>query len=154
MFLVFFSAISATFYSTLAINDSIIKTKTVTDLPNMDKYTLPKDVKPISYDLYLYPNLKTELFSGKVIVDVLLQNNRKDILMHNNGLKIQKVELDGDIGKHETDPKYELLQITLPNSKEIQAGKRQLIIEFNGDMKNRLVGLYSSKYKNNKGTNT
>lgn len=35
--------------------------------PNtMSKYRLPENVRPVLYDLYLYPNLTTGLFKGKL----------------------------------------------------------------------------------------
>lgn len=122
--------------------------------PEMNNYLLPKDVKPISYDLYLHPNLVTETFSGKITIETELLANKSEIRLHNNGLTIHNVQIDGNEGKHNTDATYELLQITSSDSAPIEAGKRKLVIEFSGDMKNRYVGLYSSKYLNENGTHT
>lgn len=121
---------------------------------NMDKYLLPKDVKPISYDLYLFPNLATETFIGRVLVEVELSTDRKDIILHNHGLKINTVKIDGTIGEYTLDEKYQLLQINLPNSETIKTGKRKVTVEFSGDLKNRLVGFYSSRYTTADGAKT
>lgn len=144
-------------YST--ITPTATDTKTATLLPNipskkapsMDKYILPKDVKPVSYDLHLQPNLKTETFTGKINIVTELLKTKSEILMHNNGLTIHNVQIDGNKCEHETDKTYELLQIKLPNSEVIQNGLRRLSIEFSGNLKDRLVGFYSSKYTNETG---
>lgn len=43
--------------------------ETTTETPDdMSKYRLPTTVKPLVYDLYLYPDLDTGLFSGRMIM--------------------------------------------------------------------------------------
>lgn len=120
----------------------------------MEYSRLPEGIKPIAYDLFLYPNLKTETFLGKVIIDVDIKDDHKSIILHNNGLNIKKALIDDLDAVHKTDGKYEILQISLPNFDNLGTGKRKITIEFDGDLKNRYVGFYSSKYSNEKGTKT
>lgn len=115
---------------------------------DMEKYILPNNVIPDSYDLYLYPDLATGLFKGIVTVSVDLSEDRNDLILHNNGLNIISVLIDDVVCEYETDLTYELLVIRLPASKNIGAGTRLVKIEYSGDMKNRIVGLYTSSYKN------
>lgn len=120
----------------------------------MEHYRLPEGIKPIAYDLYLYPNLKTETFSGEVTIDVELKDDHKSIMMHNNGLTIKKTLIDNVDAVHSIDSKYETLQINLPKFDTLSMGKKRITIEFDGDLKNRYVGFYSSKYLNERGTKT
>lgn len=121
---------------------------TTTKPVDMEKYILPNNVIPESYDLYLYPNLATGLFKGTVTVSVKLSEDRNDLKIHNNGLNINSVLIDGVVCDYETDLKYELLVIRLSDSKKIASGTRLVKIEYSGDMKNRIVGFYSSSYTN------
>lgn len=115
---------------------------------NMEDYKLPKTVIPKAYDLTLYPNLTDGLFKGKVIASVTVKEDVKEIKIHNNGLNITQVDIDGVSAKTEMIKKYELLVITLSNGGTIEKGEKDITIHYDGDMKNRIVGLYTSSYTN------
>lgn len=50
----------------------------------MTTYKLPTNVKPLLYNLYLYPNLTTGLFNGKLYIYILIFH----IYFRHNGLNI------------------------------------------------------------------
>ncbi|KAF2886055.1 hypothetical protein ILUMI_20118 [Ignelater luminosus] len=128
-----------------------VTTSTAAPPEDMENYKLPKTVIPKAYDLTLYPNLTDGLFKGEVIASVTVQEDVKEIKIHNNGLNITKVDIDGTEAKAEIIKKYELLVITLSDGATIKKGERNITIHYDGDMKNRIVGLYTSSYTNDNG---
>jgi len=94
----------------------------------------------------LYPNLQTQKFSGSntILIDCL--EDTSEIVLHANKINIDAIYLNENIkDKYELDEKKEFLIIPATVTK----GQHTLRIEFNGDMKNKIVGLYSSSYKSN-----
>lgn len=122
---------------------------------DMAKYRLPTNAKPESYDLYLYPDLGTGLFRGVISADVTILETTKEVVLHNNKINIDKVSIDGVQGTFVLDEKFELLTIRKnQNADFAPSNKVNVTIEFNGDMKNRIVGLYTSSYTNAQGSLT
>ncbi|KAF7991209.1 hypothetical protein HCN44_002771 [Aphidius gifuensis] len=123
-------------------------------------FRLSKEVIPLHYDLYLYPNLDTGKFQGNVtiLVEILEQRNyialhQKDLKVTSAILKTRDIEDSYDINVKEIlmIDKYEELVISFNN--DIKIGIYLLTLEFNGTMEpDKIVGFYSSKYKdeNNK----
>ncbi|XP_049821502.1 aminopeptidase A isoform X3 [Aethina tumida] len=116
------------------------------DSSTMSKYRLASTAKPSLYDLYLKPDLTSGLFSGEVSITVTLSGSPKEIVLHSSLLTINKVEVNGYAAKHVLDATYETLTITDPNDREFTNGENVVYIEFSGDMKKRIVGLYTSNY--------
>ncbi|XP_023019130.2 aminopeptidase A isoform X4 [Leptinotarsa decemlineata] len=119
----------------------------------MSKYRLPTAVRPLVYDLFLYPNLTTGLFTGKVKVDVQVLSNTDRIILNSNSLTINKVQIDSVVGSYCLDPTHELLTISKADEAGFKIGNATIEIDFSGDMKNRIVGLYTSSYKSASGEN-
>ncbi|CAG9823833.1 unnamed protein product [Phaedon cochleariae] len=131
----------------LGVDNTNLRRSTTKSPNTMSKYRLPRNVIPLVYDLYLYPNLTTGLFTGKVNVDVKILSETDSINLHSNSLTIDEVKIDSVIGGYTLNPTYELLTITKPDSSLFNVGNTRLQIDFRGDMKNRIVGLYTSSYK-------
>ncbi|KYN43680.1 Glutamyl aminopeptidase [Trachymyrmex septentrionalis] len=121
-----------------------------------ENFRLPKEVVPIHYDLYLHPKLKEGTFSGKVtiLIDVKQNNNRTSIALHQKDLNITSVKLityglDKDyeinISSISKPTKYEIFMITTEN--DIKSGLYNLSLEFDGSLKDKIVGFYNSKYQ-------
>ncbi|EGI70560.1 Glutamyl aminopeptidase [Acromyrmex echinatior] len=121
-----------------------------------ESFRLPKEVVPIHYDLYLHPKLKESTFSGKVtiLIDVKQDNNRTSIALHQKDLNITSVKLityglDEDyeinISSISKPTKYEIFMITTENN--IKSGLYNLSLEFDGSLKDKIVGFYNSKYQ-------
>lgn len=129
-------------------------------------------MRPIAYDLWLNPNLKTGIFSGSTDIALNITAPTKLIKLHSHKLHILELQVvAGDekiisVSKHNsyTDPpqKYwrmhfqsrfelnergEFLEIYL-NEEIAPAASYTLHIRFEGDLTNRIVGLYKSVYKN------
>lgn len=118
---------------------------------NMNKYRLPESVKPLLYDLYLYPDLKTGLFRGKVNISIEILSETDTITVHSNFLSIDSVKVSSENVKFALEKSYELLNIKKSDSSTFKIGTENVEIEYNGDMKNRIVGLYTSSYKTSTG---
>lgn len=146
----------------LFTDPSKLETVAIMSHDQHDDYTfrLPKEVKPIHYDIYLYPDLNNGTFVGKVTILIDVLDKRGQIALHQKDLNITHIELktydreeNYKIGLLPpfTVPKYEMLVVPIKN--EINSGLYDLSIEFNGALQpDKIVGFYSSKYKdeNNK----
>lgn len=129
-------------------------TETTTEAPqdeDMSKYKLSGSVRPISYDLYLYPDLTTANFTGKVNIVVNIVEEVESITLHSNKLTISSASIDSEEATFDTDDTYELLNIYAANKARISAGNKTLTIEFGSTMKDKIVGLYQSTYTNEDG---
>ena len=126
------------------------ETPATTEPPTMEEWRLPANVIPESYDLILIPDLDTGLFSGTVTITVKVENNGNDIRLHSNKLEIDSVVVDGIDTTHSLDTQHELIIINKMVSLETSK-THEIVIKFNGDMTNRIVGLYQSTYTNEDG---
>lgn len=116
---------------------------------DMSKYRLPSGIVPKNYDLYLYPYLESGTFEGEVTITLDVTEAKTSVVLHNNKLNITKVSIDDDDdASFDIDDKYELLTVYAGNKQTIGTGERRLKINFEGDMTNRIVGLYKSTYVN------
>ncbi|KAJ8915223.1 hypothetical protein NQ315_015446 [Exocentrus adspersus] len=121
-------------------------TTTTESSEDMSKYKLPDTVKPTLYDLYLYPDLDTGLFSGRVVISVNVLSETNAVVLHSHLLTIDTVTVDSAPGNFLLESNYELLTITKGDGGSFGVGNTSIEIAFNGDMKNRIVGLYTSSY--------
>ncbi|XP_019765987.2 glutamyl aminopeptidase isoform X2 [Dendroctonus ponderosae] len=137
------------------ISTTALPTTTTEPSPaDMSKYRLPTNVKPALYDLFLYPDLQTGLFKGSVIISLAVSGQASSIVLHSNGLNITKVLVNEEQADFNVEPAYEIVTITRKDGSNFTSLSDVLNIEFNGDMKNRIVGLYTSSYSSDGKTTT
>lgn len=109
---------------------------------------MPSALKPISYNLYLHPDIETGHFTGqeKIVISVLEETSQ--IILHSNKLEISSVymlETGYDVDSYSLDTEREFLVINMKTP--LQPNTRvNLGIIFKGEMLNKIVGLYSSTY--------
>ncbi|KAG7213582.1 hypothetical protein KM043_002837 [Ampulex compressa] len=118
-------------------------------------FRLPKEVKPVHYDVYLRPDLDNGTFEGKVTILINVLDNRSYIALHQKDLSItstvlktfdREVNFEIEVLPTTTIPKYEIFMV--PTKEELQPGLYQLSFEFHGALQpDKIVGFYSSKYK-------
>lgn len=113
-------------------------------------HRLPDVAFPENYDLYLYPNLENGTFTGKVNISLKLKDTGV-ITLHSKNLTITSVKSDQAPVNFYPYVDYELLLIQRDDEKFFTNGTSSLEIEFEGTMKDKLVGLYKSTYKGEKG---
>lgn len=103
---------------------------------------------PINYDLYLHPDVATGNFSGQEKIAINCTQNTDRIVLHSLYMTIKNVYLQSSGSSVKTfylDPVREFLVIEL--NEEIKAPRVfYLGIIFEGSMKNKIIGLYSSSY--------
>lgn len=123
---------------------------TISDL----SFRLPKEVKPLHYDVYLHPDLNKGTFQGKVTILIDVLDTRRFIALHQKELNITSTVLK----TYDREENYELevldiVQIpkhemfVVGTKDELHTGLYNLSFEFNGALQpDKIVGFYSSKY--------
>ena len=56
-------------------------------------YRLPQTTLPLHYDLYLFPNLKDDTFSGHVAISLDTKEPRTHFVVHVKNLKVSDTQL-------------------------------------------------------------
>ena len=51
-------------------------------------YRISQDTQPLHYDLYLFPNLQTDTFSGRVTIHIDARTPQAHLVAHVKNLKI------------------------------------------------------------------
>lgn len=103
---------------------------------------------PISYDLYLHPDVDSGLFSGQEKIRINCTEGTDKIYLHSLYITIKQVYLEGSgtsVKKFYLDSVREFLVIEL-NEQIVAPRVFNLGIIFEGSMKNKIIGLYSSSY--------
>lgn len=118
-------------------------------------FRLPKEVHPEHYDLLLHPDLDKETFSGTVAILFYVEDTRKFIALHQKDLEITnaKIRTCGlqedytiNISSISKPTEYEIFTIT--TEKDLTPGLYNLTLHFTGNLKDKMIGFYSSKYFN------
>lgn len=119
--------------------------------PEKIDYRLPTALTPTNYDLYLHPNIETGLFTGHEIINITVNEDTDQIVLHSLYLDVMgPVVLQSDgtgilVKDYTFDITKEFLIINL--NRKLKAGTFALLmLEFSGNMANKIVGLYSSSY--------
>ncbi|XP_017111880.1 glutamyl aminopeptidase [Drosophila elegans] len=114
-------------------------------------YRLPTALVPTHYELYWHPDLETGHFTGQLKIRIKVVEATNQIILHSYLLDITNVYvLNREVEKFELEDERQLLIITLTEELPVDASIT-LGILFNGQMKDKLVGLYSSTYQSEAG---
>ena len=113
---------------------------------------IPKDIKPISYDVYLHPDMENGLFKGHVKILFNLTESRDWIPVHVKSTTIYKTTIF-DSNEREIDvenafeySKHEFWIIQVP---KLNSGLYKMELKFNGSLTQSIVGFYRSVYTEN-----
>jgi puromycin-sensitive aminopeptidase len=122
-----------------------------------DKFRrLPEIAKPISYDIYLKPDLNTFKCNGNETIVVDVTTSTDFLKLHSSEIDINSVHLklaDGNELKgvtFEVDRKWMVLTIKL--SQKIEPQKVSLSIDFEATLNDKMRGFYRSVYKGSDGS--
>ncbi|XP_030370374.1 uncharacterized protein LOC115620994 [Scaptodrosophila lebanonensis] len=114
-------------------------------------YRLPRTLTPLSYKIYLHPDLERGHFSGQEEIKVQVNQPTKQIILHAYELNITSVvvEIAGtfpalEVANYELDVVREMLIIDMVEKLPLK--KIIVSIMFNQKMLNKLEGLYTSTY--------
>ncbi|XP_032593297.1 glutamyl aminopeptidase-like [Drosophila grimshawi] len=109
-------------------------------------YRLPTALVPTHYSLHLHPELDTGNFTGQELISIKVLEATNQIILHSHNLDLGSVYvLKKEVTSYELDELRQLLIINLQGELEVDAVITLGII-FSGQMRNKLVGLYSSSY--------
>lgn len=132
------------------LDDEIsVKIKSKKDESWRSGWRLPRSVAPSHYNLTINPDLSTGWFTGSNDITITVTEPRDHIIIHSHLLNITKIKLskhgkDVEILGHHEDLMHQLEVVDLVDT--LKPGEYNLYVEFNGNMKNRVVGLYKSHY--------
>lgn len=122
-------------------------------LPNT-AFRLAQEVRPVSYDLYLHPDLVKGTFEGRVSILVNITDRKNFITLHQKDLSISSVKLqaqhsntNSNVEIKESYPHNENETFTIIPKEELDIGSYEIDLSFSGSLKDKIVGFYSSKYK-------
>ena len=117
---------------------------------------LPRDILPLSYDLYIQPNLTTFNFSGKVKIILQCLRPTRNVILHLLDLCVGDSRITDSKGnklkivrrmEHKENQQY---LIAVEKELEVKA-IYTLYLEFKGALSSNMEGFYKSSYKTNSG---
>ncbi|XP_053671112.1 glutamyl aminopeptidase-like [Anopheles nili] len=117
-------------------------------------FRLPRHIRPMHYELWLHPDLQRETFAGRVGIDLNVTETTNYIVLHSKKLTITETVLQAlakgedsreiNISRAYEVPEHEYWVIETQG--DIAAGDYRLNVQFNGNLADRIIGFYSSKY--------
>lgn len=94
----------------------------------------------------MHPDINTGNFTGQETINIEVLEETDEIILHSNKLIITSVYVNGyEVEKYYLDEELEFLVIKLKTTLKANS-KINLGIIFEGQMLNKIVGLYSSTY--------
>lgn len=118
-------------------------------------FRLPRELKPLRYNLILQPDLKTKTFSGNVTIKLEVIKPISYIPVHSKFLTVEtkEVKLLGSENKPErvltpslTFAHPQLEYWVTEFAEPLEVGNYSLQLAFNGSLVDRIVGFYQSSY--------
>lgn len=115
---------------------------------------LPDRVKPVHYDLLIHPNLTFLNFTGRVQIQLEVQQDTKHILLHSKNLHISKavvLQSGGALLLHvqESAP-FEQIALSSHNFTFVK-GVHVIQIDFSANLSNSFHGFYKGSYTTQSG---
>ncbi|KAM3964208.1 glutamyl aminopeptidase [Aphomia sociella] len=109
--------------------------------------------RPVHYKLFLKPDLNSGIFKGNVKINVIVNEDKNYINLHINFLKVARVKVHQDdievpVMKYSEVKDLEQLHIFFNDN--LRPGNYQLDIDFSGSLTRNIVGLYSSRLKDDR----
>ena len=106
-----------------------------------------QEINPIHYRIHLEPDLETFSFQGHTEIEALCQGTTQEILLHALDLDVQTCKAGKGEALEECtfsmDPEKEEMKVLLPKE---MSGEVTLVIDYVGEINNRMAGFYRSKY--------
>lgn len=118
---------------------------------------LPDSIIPISYDIFMHPNLTTFNFLGTISIELKILKQTDFIVLHSRGLNISQYEVM-HFQNNQRIPVLKLLeypqheQVYFQLNRDLVTTKRYtLILTFHGVLSDLMAGFYRSSYTNSLG---
>lgn len=110
---------------------------------------LPKNVRPVNYDITLKPNLKAFTFEGSENVAVEVVSATATITVNCVDIEVSKATFQPEGGSDvdgTVNFKKESETVTFTFPQDLQVGKGTLKVVFTGELNDKMKGFYRSKY--------
>jgi hypothetical protein len=119
---------------------------------------LPQHAQPVSYDLFLHPNLTDFQFRGEVAITLRITDAKDFIVFHLKGLNFTIVSItEAGVGGKRVENRRVLQyphneQVYVQTRDTLQKGKSYVLsVQFSGELATSLVGFYRSSYTTSDG---
>jgi hypothetical protein len=113
-------------------------------------YRLPKNVRPLSYNVYLKPEFQTFTFEGAVKITVEVLENTSEIILHTNKQNISLItvsETDTELNITEANIDYDKHFLIINSTSNFSADTEYTIsITFTATLSEDMSGFYRSSY--------
>ncbi|XP_060762990.1 leucyl-cystinyl aminopeptidase [Neoarius graeffei] len=111
---------------------------------------LPTSVRPVDYQISLYPNLSTMTFRGSVAITVVVLQETKKVVLHSSDLQIQSATFQGKAVKILEYAPWQ--QIAIKVSEELKKGQKYVLnISYSANLSSSYDGFYNSSYTDTNG---
>lgn len=105
---------------------------------------LTKSIYPISYGIFLIPNVDKLRFDGVVDINIQFDEEVNIFAIHSHDFIMRSITLDNNKLKYKFDKDNDLL--ILKSETNISIGEHKLRIMYNGQIHTDMKGFYRSKY--------
>ena len=116
-------------------------------------YRLPTSVKPTAYDIHLQPFFEENVekkftFEGKVIINLNIEKDTWEIVLHQFGLDIKTIQLNSEpIEDNNTDYNKTTQLLTIYPKNVLKANTTvKLQFDYSGHLRDDMRGFYRSYY--------
>lgn len=116
---------------------------------DLDPYRLPRHVGPRRYEVHLDPNLRTSGFTGRVIIECVVEAPTRLVVLNAKDLDVTSVFVDGAPAIHALDVENE--RLIVGTTEDVPAGTTMIDITFSGVLNDKLRGFYRSTYRDDDG---
>ncbi|HEX4981864.1 MAG TPA: M1 family metallopeptidase, partial [Ilumatobacteraceae bacterium] len=117
----------------------------------LDPFRLPRDARPTRYDVTLEPDLVAAVFTGEVVIHVIVDDtddnssaDRRELVLNAAELEVNRCLVDGEPAEHRLDAETERLFIR--PAREVMPGEHTVEIAFTGVLNDKLRGFYRSTF--------
>uniref|UniRef100_A0A8C7D2C3 Aminopeptidase n=1 Tax=Oncorhynchus kisutch TaxID=8019 RepID=A0A8C7D2C3_ONCKI len=111
---------------------------------------LPASVRPVNYDLSLTPNLTSMTFTGRTIINMIIQHNTKRVVLHSSEINIIKATFQSvEVKVLEYKP-WQQIAVSFPG--DLKEGQVcVLTLDYTANLSHTYDGFYNSSYNDKTG---
>jgi hypothetical protein len=119
-------------------------------------YRLPKNVRPLTYDVYLKPEFQNFTYQGAVNIRIEVLEDTSEIILHSNRQNIMLIEVSGpetDLNTTTPNIDEEKHFLIIDNPSNFSANTEyNITITFTAILAEDMYGFYRSSYSNGSDT--
>ncbi len=122
-------------------------------MPETNKHRLPTTVLPEAYELTFEPHFETKSFTGRVVVEAMVQEETSTIALNGEDLQVSHsaVTIGSETAECEVEIDSDNERIVLHVPQTLQPGPVSIDLAFSGAFNESLVGPYLSTFDDDTG---